>query len=522
MSAKLAGSLTRVASIVAIATLLSKLMGAVRQLLIADAFGSGPDYSAFGVAYILPSFLFVLLGGINGPFHSAMVSVLKKREGQDWAPLVETISTVVGFLFAVATVILMLTAKPLVYFLAPGASQQVHVLAAQQLQILAPLAFLAGQIGIGFGTLTAAEEYWLPSISPLLSSLATIVALLAFGHTGNSTILAWGFLAGGIAQWLAQIPLQAQLGLAKFRWRWQWHLPEVRAVVALMVPAAISSGMIHINVYTDIFFASFIPGDRTIGNLGYAQFLYITPLGILSNAILVPLMNEYSRLAVPDRWPELRQRIRQGLVVTGLTILPPALLLGVLAYPIVRVVYERGRFTPEVTLEVAALLSAYAIGMLFYLGRDVMVRIFYALEDSRTPLRISVVAIALNALFDWIGIQWVGAPGLALATAGVNAIATVWLGIALQRHLGNWPWQRVCWDVGRLLGITAIASLATWQVWWWEHSFLKTHDLVLTLLELSVASLVGLSIFALGAALLRLPEVELMWERGRNLLLRRG
>ncbi|MEM9154721.1 MAG: murein biosynthesis integral membrane protein MurJ [Cyanobacteria bacterium P01_F01_bin.33] len=511
------GSLARVAGIVAIATALSKVLGLVRQLLIAASFGSGTDYSAFGVAYILPGFIFILLGGINGPFHSAMVSVLKKRQGADVAPIVETVSTLVGLVLAVLTLGLMVSADGLVQLLSPGSSPELLQLAATQLRIMAPLAYLSGAIGMGFGTLNAAEHYLLPALSPLISSLSVIFAILFFKDAGGIYVLAWGTVVGGMLQWLAQIPLQMKLGLGRFRWRLQWSRPEVRTVVGIMIPAVLSSGAVYINVNTDLVFASFLPGDRAIGNLAYAQLLYLTPLGILSNVILVPLMPLYSRLAIPSHWAEFRLRIRQGLLVATILILPAAMLIGVLARPIVQVVYERGKFTPEITLEVSALLSAYAIGMVFYLSRDILVRVFYALEDSRTPLLVSTCAIVFNAAFDYIGIQLIGAPGLPLSTAGVNIVAALALGTILQRRLGGLPWNRLLWDIGRLAGVTAIAGGLTFAAWSSSGTWLSAPGPLAIVVRASVAGTIGLLVYAFGALLLDIDEVEQLRRKGRGM-----
>ncbi len=513
MSRSLKRSLTGVAGLVGIATLLSKGMGFLRQLLIAAIFGSGVAYSSFAVAYVLPGFLLILLGGINGPFHSAIVSVLKKRPDSDQAAWLESITTLVGFILVGITILLMVGADPIVRLIAPGASAEVHQLAATQLRIMAPLALLAGLIGIGFGTLNASDRFLLPAVSPILSSGMVIGALLLFGWTRDPQILAWGTLLGAVAQWLAQVPLQSQLGLGQPRLRFDWGSPEVKAVGWLMLPAVISSGMVHINVYVDMFFASFIPGDRTIGNLGYAQLLVQTPLGILSNMVLVPLMPLYSSLAVFERWPEFRKRIRQGLVVTALLILPLSMLLIVLAQPIVQIAYERGQFTAEITQDVAALLAAYAIGMLFYLLRDVIVRIFYALEDGRTPLLISGVGIGLNAGLDYVGIQFFGAPGLALATAGVNVIALIMLGIALQRKVGGIPWREILVIVFQLIGITSIGGGVVWGIWNYLPSWSGMPDLIWTMTKATIAGGVGLGVFGLGAWILNIPELKTVIDR---------
>lgn len=498
----------QVAGVVAAATLLSKGMGFVRQFLVAAMFGSGPEYSAFAVAYVIPSFLLILLGGINGPFHSAVISILKKREGEDAAHWLESITTLVGLILVVVVALLWLGAAGLVQMIAPGASSEVHRLAAVQLRIMAPLAVLAGLIGIGFGTLNAAGQYMVPALSPLLSSLTVIGALVLFGHTGDPLILAWGTLAGAICQWLVQVPLQARLNLGRPRLRFNWRSPEVKAVGLLMLPAVVSSGMVHINVYVDMFFASYIPGDRTIGNLGYAQLLVQTPIGILSNMVLVTFMPVYAQLAVPERWQEFRQRIRQGVVVTTLLSLPLSMVLVVLAQPLVQIAYERGRFTPEITQEVAALLSAYGIGMVFYLLRDVVVRIYYALEDGRTPLIVSGAAIGLNVVFDGVGMRWFGAPGLALATAAVNLVALIWLGLLLQKRLQEIPWSEILRVLGQVTLVALTAALVTWGSWTIWQTWQPRELLILNLSGATLAAVLGISTYVLGVAALRIPEVE--------------
>ena len=175
-------SLVGIATIVAVATLISKVFGLIRQQVMAAAFGVGPAIDAYNFAYVIPGFLLILLGGINGPFHSAIVSALANRERKDAEALVETVSTLVGMVLLVVTVGLVIFATPLIDLMAPGLSLTpegiaTRNIAIEQLKIMAPMALFAGLIGIGFGTLNAADMYWLPSISPLFSSAALILGL---------------------------------------------------------------------------------------------------------------------------------------------------------------------------------------------------------------------------------------------------------------------------------------------------------------------------------------------------------
>ncbi|MBD2461550.1 murein biosynthesis integral membrane protein MurJ [Oscillatoria sp. FACHB-1407] len=524
-------SLAGIAGIVAIATLVSKIFGLVRQQAIAAAFGVGAAADAYNYAYVIPGFLLVLLGGINGPFHSAIVSVVAKRRKEDIAPLVETITTLVGAVLLVVTVLLILFAEPLVDLVAPGLGRspeglQIRAIAIQQFRIMSPMALLAGLIGIGFGTLNAADHYWLPSISPLFSSVTVLIGLgvLALQLGGNITnpeyallgglVLAWGTLAGAVLQWLVQVPAQWKAGLGKLRLRFDFNQPAIREVTKIMGPATLSSGMMQINVYTALFFASFIP--QAAAALGYANLLVQTPLGIISNVILVPLLPIFSRLAAPEHWGELKGRIRQGLILTAVTMLPLSALMITLAFPIVRVVYERFAFNEDASQLVTSVLIAYGIGMFFYLGRDVIVRVFYGLGDGDTPFRVSVFNIFLNALLCYFFVGPFGAPGLVFATVGVNFFSMVTLLFLLDRRLNGLPWREWLIPTAGLTVSSVIAGVACWGALQGCERVLGTEGLLIQLIQLAIAGSVGVIVFVLCALQLRLPEVEQVGDRLRQ------
>jgi putative peptidoglycan lipid II flippase len=524
-------SLAGIAGIVAAATLLSKLFGLFRQQAIAAAFGVGIVADAYNYAYVIPSFFLILLGGINGPFHSAIVSVVSKRKREEIAPLIETISTLVGGVLILATIALILFADPLIDLVAPGLSQTptglaTKAIAVQQLRIMAPMALLAGLIGIGFGVLNADDQYWLPSISPLLSSVTVLIGLggllLFLGRDLiapeyallGGQVLAWGTLAGAILQWLVQVPAQWRSGLGRLRLRFDFNRPGVRETVRLMGPATLSSGMTQINVYTDLFFASFIP--QAAAALGYANLLVQTPVGIISNMILVPFLPIFSRLADPENWGELKLRIRQGLIMTAITMLPLGAIIIALALPIVRVVYERFAFDQEASQIVTSVLIAYSIGMFVYLARDVLVRVFYALGDADTPFRISVINIFLNAFLDYVLIQPFGAAGLVLATVGVNTISTIWLLVALHRKLNGLPLRDWSLPIAGLTLSSIVTGLVSWGTLLGLQQVMGTEGFLVQLLQLAIAGAIGLAVFALIASQMRLPEVDQLVTRLRQ------
>ncbi|BAY83834.1 integral membrane protein MviN [Calothrix parasitica NIES-267] len=531
-------SFAGIAGIVAAATLISKIFGLVRQLVMAAAFGLGPAFAGFQYAYTIPGFLLILLGGINGPFYSAVVSVLAKRDKEEAAPLVETIMTLIGGILLIVSIVLVIAAPLFIDIFAPGllepGKELVREIAIRQLRVMAPMAVLAGLIGIGFGVLNAANVFWLPSISPLFSSSAVVAAIgIFYLQVGDKistpeyamlggTVLAGGTLAGALLQWFVQLAAQTKAGMGRIRLRFDFNQPAVKEVLKIMGPATFSSGMLQINLYTDLFFASFI-STKVAPALASAGLLVQTPLGIISGVILVPLLPIFARLADPQNWGDLKLRIRQGLLLSAFTMLPLGALIVALANLIVKIVYQRGAFDPEDTKLVASLLVVNGIGMFVYLGRDVLVRVFYALGDGDTPFRISMINIFLNALFDYLFIKVfnLGAPGLVLATVGVNCSSVLMLLFLLNRKLNGLP--LVQWGLP-ILGLavgSVVAGVAGYATSFGIEQVINTDNFLIQLLQLSVSGVVGLAVFGVIASMMNLPEVNLFVSRMRQKILKR-
>ena len=524
--ASMGRSLKRIALVVTYGTLLSKAGGLIRQLVIAAAFGVGSAYDAYNYAYILPGFLLILLGGINGPFHSAMVSVLSRRPREEGAHILATLNTTVSALLLVVTAVLVLAADPLITLVGPGLPSDLHQIAVAQLQVMAPMALLAGLIGLGFGSLNAADEFWIPAISPLMSSVALVLGVgllwwqlgaeiaLPVNALWGGVVLALSTLVGALLQWLLQLPALARQGMARLRLSWDWSHPGVREVWRVMGPATLSSGMLQINVFTDMFFASGILGAAA--GLSYSNLLVQTPLGLISNALLVPLLPTFSRLTAPEDRLPLIARIRQGLMLSTASMLPLGALFLALSTPIVALVYERGAFDQQAVQLVTGLLMAYGIGMPAYLGRDVLVRVFYALGDGTTPFRLSMAGIGLNVLFDWAlvggpspwGPQFpinLGAPGLVLATVLINLLTCLTLLLALQKRLGGLPLREWGLDSLKLTLAAAAAGLSAWGL---SLGVAWPENFVGRLFQVGLSGALGLLLFVLCAQALSVREVS--------------
>ncbi|AFY95570.1 murein biosynthesis integral membrane protein MurJ [Chamaesiphon minutus] len=519
-------SIASIAGIVAAATLISKVFGLVRSIALAAAFGNGIVTEAFAYAYAIPGFLLILLGGINGPFHSAIVSVLtKEKDKSQVAPIVETITTIVGIVLLCVSIAIFCFASNAIDIVAPNLAHSsdaargalVRQCAIEQLQIMSAMAVLAGFIGIGFGTLSSADFYWLPSISPLLTSSTTIVGvgvlavylgpkiMLSENALLAGKVLAGTTLIGALLQWLMQVITQWRVGLGTIKPRLEWRRQGVQDVLKILGPATFSSGTLQINLFIDLAFASGIAGAASA--MQYSGLLIQTPLGIISNIILVSLLPEFSRLADPQNWTQLKDRIRQGLLLTGIAMMPLSAVMMALAFPIVQTVYQYGAFKTQDSQLVGSILIASSLGMFIFLGRDVLVRVFYALGDGSTPFKISMVNIFFNFLFDYLFWKPFGAAGITLSTVCINLISFSVMLFLLDRRLNGLPWRGFV----PLLGIffaSTVAGGVTWGISYGWQQFIPVSNTITLLVQLAISGGMGFAVFAAIVSQLKLPEFD--------------
>jgi putative peptidoglycan lipid II flippase len=525
-SKKTPKSIANIAGIVAAATLISKVFGLVRQVALAYAFGNGIVVEAFTYAYAIPGFLLILLGGMNGPFHSAIVSVLaKQKDKSETVPIVETVTTIVGIILLGVSILIFCFASNAIDLSAPNLLHAgdavrgalVRQSAIEQLQIMSAMAVLAGLIGIGFGTLSSADFYWLPSISPLISSFVTIVGVgilaiylgdkIALPESAllGGKVMAGTVLFGAILQWLMQVVTQWKAGLGTIKPRLDWRRQGVQDVLKILGPATFSSSTLQINLFIDNAFASGIVGAASA--MQYSGMLIQAPLGIISNVILSSLLPEFSRLTDPSNWTQLKDRIRQGLILSGIAMMPLSAIMIALSFPIVQTVYQSGAFKTKDSLLVSSILIASSLGMSIFLSRDVLVRVFYALGDGATPFKISMVNIFFNLLFDYLFWKPFGAAGITLSTVCINLISFLVMLFLLDRRLNGLPWRGFLPLVWIFLA-SIVAGGATWGVSsGWQQLIPDSNKLTLVL-QLVLSGGSGFGLFVAIVSQLKLPEFD--------------
>ena len=430
---------------ISFATSLSKVAGFIRQIFIAAAFGIGITYDAYNYAYIIPGFLLIIIGGINGPLHNAVVAVitpLKRREG---ALVLTKVSIKLTLLFFILGVIVYFNSGFLINLIAPNLSDEAKSIASYQLRILTPCIPLSAFIGLSFGALNSRNKFFISSISPAITSLTTILFISAswiINHQNTnylfySGLLAKATLTGTCIQFAVQCWEIHKIGLFRFNSAWHLFKNEEKRIFKLIAPASISSGLGQINVFIDMFFASSFQGAAS--GLAYGNFLIQAPLGVLSNALILPLLPKFSKFNRNQENRNLEKSLISGIEYCFLTTIFLTGFFITFNNQIVQFVFQRGAFNSEAVFLVKNILIAYAVGIPFYLYRDLLVRTYYAIENPKLPFQLSFAGIILNVFFDWF---LVGAPtinfgnlspynfgviGIIISSAIVNLIICIFL-----------------------------------------------------------------------------------------------
>ena len=444
---------------ISLATSLSKLAGFIRQILIAAAFGIGQTYDAFNYAYIIPGFLLIIIGGINGPLHNAVVAVITPLNRREGAVVFTKVSIKLTLLFFVLGLIIYFNAGFLIDLIGPNLSYQSKSIATYQLKVLSPCIPLCGFIGLSFGALNSRNKFFISSISPAITSLTTITFILIswFSNYQNSYpndllyagLLAYATLTGTCIQFFIQLWAIQRIGLLRLKPAWDLIKNEEKRIFNLILPASVSSGLGQINVFIDMFFASSFQGAAS--GLAYGNFLIQAPLGILSNALILPLLPKFSKLISNQETKDLEKKLISGIEYCFLTTLYLTGFFITFNNQIVQFVFQRGAFNSEAVFLVKNILIVYAVGIPFYLYKDLLVRTYYAIERTNLPFKLSLAGIILNSFFDWF---LIGAPtsfsgnlspynfgviGIILSSVIVNFFICIFLSLNLSNYGINLP-----------------------------------------------------------------------------------
>lgn len=506
--------LARSAASAGAATLTSRILGVVREQVLAALFGAGNAMDAYNVAYRIPNLVRDLFA--EGAMSSAFVPMFTRHLTTSGKASAWRLGNHVINALIVITVLLVVLgiifAEPLVgafagaYRSVPGKLELTVFLTRIMLPFLTFVALAAAFMGM----LNSLHRFFIPALSPAMYNVATIVCAFAlvplmpaFGLPAIAGI-AIGSLLGGVAQLALQWPALRREGFT-YRPALDWHDESLRRVLVLMGPGTIGLAATQVNVFVNTVLATG-EGTGAVSWLNYAFRLMYLPIGLFGVSIGTATLPAVSRYVAQQDEPGARRTIADGLSLMAMLNVPATIGLMLLATPIVRVIFERNAFTAADTAATAAALQFYALGLLGYSVVRIASPTFYALGQNRTPVIVSVATVLVNAALNLALVRVLGFRGLALGTSIAALFNAVVLMVLLRRSLHGIEGARVFHSFVRIIAASAAMGAATFVANRMLDVWLPGDALLLQIVRVAATIGVSLVVLAGAAHMLRIRE----------------
>ena len=449
-------SLFKSTLIVSAFTLLSRISGLARDIVMAHYFGAGKATDAFFIAFKLPNFLRRLFG--EGAFHQAFVPVLTEykvqRDKSDVADLVQHTMGTLGGILLLLSLVCVLAAPIVVMAIAWGYIDQPEkiTLTTDMFRVTFPYILFISLTALSAGILNTYGKFAVPAFTPILLNLSLIACSIWLAPYLDVPVkaLAWGVFIAGILQFGFQLPFLYKLGF--LRWpRWGWAHQGVRRIMKLMLPGIVGSSVMQINLLFDILVASFLV-TGSITWLYYADRMLEFPLGVFGIAlatVILPSLSEKHASDDPSGFSHMLDFAMRWVIIIGL---PAAVALFILAKPLLATFLQHGEYSTHSIDMSAFALQAYSFGLLAHMLVKVLAPGYFARQDTKTPMRIGLIAMASNMVLNVVFVLLLYQlsvdglhAGLALATAGSGVINAYLLWRGLHRkgiHMpdSGWLW----------------------------------------------------------------------------------
>lgn len=424
----------------AAATLTSRVLGMVREMVYAAFMGNTWVAGAFNLAFQVPNLFRRLLG--EGALTAAFIPLFKQKEVKEGETAMwRSANAVISGLTAAAAAVTVLAVLGISLALATGSFKEETQLMLRLLRFMFPYMLLVCLAAVFIGMANARGHFFVPALGAVVLNVIMIASVLFLAPRMGPRLeqqifgLAIGVVVAGLAQALFQLPSLSREGY-RYEWVSPWRDPTVREVVRKMIPGSIGVAAFQLNVlFTQCFSFWFDP--TIVATFNYSVRLMELPQGMFGVSLATYLLPTLAGLAAEKKFPEFRQTLSQGLSYLSFANLIAAAIALALAVPIVRLLFERGLFGLDATLRVALALQWLAPGLLMFSMNNILARAFYALDDIKTPMKISLLCLVLNLGFA----LWLVQPHREAGLAAANTLsATLNLGLlfyALRRKLSR-------------------------------------------------------------------------------------
>lgn len=451
-------------------TTVSRVFGLLRDMAIAHSFGSKMAADAFFVAFRIPNLLRRLFaeGALTISFVPIFTETLKKDPAAA-RRVVDVSFSLMAVILAGVSLLGVLLSPWLVRLTAYGFSSDPAKLelAIFLTRVMFPYLFFVSLAALGMGVLNSLKHFAVPASAPVLMNLGTIAGALWFTHWVDPPILglALGVLLGGVFQLLIHFPQMIRLRFMP-RPAWDPRHSAVKKIIGMMIPTAYGAAVYQFNVIVITFLASFL-AEGSVSCLWYADRLMELPLGIFAISLATVILPSLSDHAADQDHETFKETFRHGLRLVLLINLPAAVGLMVLSRPIIQVLFEHGSFTHLATIKTADALVAYAVGLPFIAAVRITSNAFFALQDSRRPVRVANQAVLVNIVLCLILMVPLQHVGLALAVSLSSAYNLIMHLVHFRRKVGLLGLRKI-FNVSLRMGAATLimgALLVGLQLW---------------------------------------------------------
>lgn len=517
-------TVARNAGIISLAVMASRVLGLLRDQVFAALFGAGLQYDAFLTAFRVPNLLRDLFaeGALSAAFVTTFTQTLQNKGKEAAQRLSNRVATLIVLFIAVISVLAWIYAPAIVRLLAPGFFEVAGKasLTIELTRIMIPFLLLIALAAQAMGMLNAFGVFGLPALASAFFNLGSIIGGLLLGFMlgpplGLSPIagMAYGVLIGGFLQFAVQWPSLRRRGIG-YRLELSFTDPGVRQILRLMGPAIIGTAAVQINVFVNTNFASEIidPATGAVANgpvswLSFAFRFMQFPIGVFGVAVATAALPSLSRSAAEPEYGNFRRTLAHSLTLVFLLCIPSAIGLAVLGRPIVALIFEHGKFTSFDTVQTANALAAYSVGLAGYAAVKVLSPAFYALNDARTPMLVSLGSIAVNYLLNSLLVVPFGHVGLAFSTSAVALVNFLLLGVFIRWRLGRLGGRRLGATVLRICAACVPMALTAWGVAELSTA-LPLQGAALAFVQVAAGVSLAAAVFYFSCRMLHIEEVN--------------
>ncbi|MGQ9687345.1 MAG: murein biosynthesis integral membrane protein MurJ [Desulfobaccales bacterium] len=509
------GKIARAAGSMSVAVFFSRILGLIREQVLAALFGAGYAIDAFVVAFRIPNLLRDLFA--EGALSAAFVTVFShydQRLGPErtWR-LANNVIMCISLLVGGIALLGMVFSPHLVRLMAPDFALEAGKLelTAAMTRIMFPFLLLISLAAVAMGILNTKGKFFLPALASSFFNLGSIVVgvglALILPRFGVPAIvgMAWGTLVGGLLQFLVQTPQLRQVGYRP-QVVCDWRDEGLGRIFRLMLPAVVGLSASQINIFINTFYASSCQ-QGSVSWLNYAYRLVHLPQGLFGVALSVATLPVVSRFAAHQDLPSIKEAFRSSLALAMLLTIPAAAGLMALATPICGVIFEHGRFTAFDTQQTAAALWLYSLGLFAFAGVKILVPVFYALNDTKVPVAGSFLTVAANLLFINLTLNPLAHRAIALSTSLSMLVNFLFLGTVLYRKVDGYPVGPLLLTFGKVSLASAVMALTVWEA----HSLAvswRGKTLLSEILALAGAIALGVAFYLGLMVVLKVPEFQ--------------